>query len=283
MQLFFENDSRVGGPSKLISNLKKGLDLIGQEYECNPSQINPKSKILFTQNHPLLNFHDLTKVVIGPNICVLPIDSKVVMEQKYNSIITPCQWVADLYKKWIKESKIKIWPVGIDTDLFKDVSTDEKQYDCLIYEKNRTPEQLEFTMKMMAEFNQTFNIIKYGSYTEEVFLDSISKSRYCFMLDNTESQGIAIQEILSSNLPMFVWDVNYWDHRGDEHMVSATSVPYWNSKCGEKSTGINKNEIKELFSTFLSRQNKYSPRTYIVDNLNLKKQAEELLKLYENI
>ena len=283
MQLFFENESRVGGPSKLISNLKKGLDLIGQPYECNPSQIDSESRVLFTQNHPLLNFSDLTNVIIGPNICVMPIDSKMVMEQKYKKIITPSKWVADLYKKWIDQSKIIIWPVGIDTDLFRDVSEDKKEYDCLIYTKNRTPEQLEFTMKMMSEFNQTFNVIRYGSYNENMFLDSISKSRYCFMLDDTESQGIATQEILSSNLPMFTWDVNYWNHKGEEYMVPATSVPYWDSSCGEKITGINENEIKELFSEFLSRQSFYNPRNYIIENLSLKKQTKDLLNFYDNI
>ncbi len=280
MQIFFENDTRVGGPSKLIKNLKMGLDLVNEQYECNPSQINLKDKILFTQNHPLLNFCDLSNVIIGPNICVLPIDSKIVMEQKYNKIITPCNWVYNKYKKWINEDKIVIWPVGIDTNLFRDTSKDEKNYDCLIYVKNRTPEELEFVMEMMAEFDQTFNVVRYGSYNEEMFLDSISKSRYCFMLDNTESQGIATQEILSSNLPMFTWDINYWDHRGNEYTVPATSVPYWDSTCGEKLIGINKNDIKELFSIFLSRQNEYKPRYFIEKNLNLKERAKQLLSFY---
>ena len=164
--------------SKLITNLKAGLDLVNEKYECNPSQINLKDKILFTQNHSLLNFCDLSNVIIGPNMCVLPIDSKIVMEQKYSKIITPCNWVYNKYKKWINEDKIVIWPVGIDTNLFRDTSKDEKNYDCLIYVKNRTPEELEFVMEMMAEFNQTFNVIRYGSYNEEMFLDSISLLKF---------------------------------------------------------------------------------------------------------
>ena len=35
MQLFFESESRVGGPSKVIINLKKGLKLIGEEFSIH--------------------------------------------------------------------------------------------------------------------------------------------------------------------------------------------------------------------------------------------------------
>ena len=101
------------------------------------------------------------------------------------------------------------------------------------------------------------------------------------MLTNTESQGIAMEEIMSCNLPMFVWDIDFWDHRGDQHKVPATSVPYWDDICGDKIT--KKEEFKDHFSNFLSRQNSYNPRDYIIKNLTLKQKAQELLTLYEDI
>tara|TARA_Y100001963_G_C6783973_1_gene451498 strand:+ start:917 stop:1762 length:846 start_codon:yes stop_codon:yes gene_type:complete len=281
MQLFFESESRVGGPSKVIINLKKGLKLIGEEFESNPSQIEASKRVLFTQSHPLLNVSDLTNVIIGPNICVLPIDSDVIMQQKYNKIITPSNWVANLYSKWINKNKIIVWPVGIDTNMFKDVSSNQKEYDCLIYKKNRSDEDLNFVINTLMEFEQSFNIIEYGKYNEQMFLDSISKSKYSILLANTESQGIAMEEIMSSNLPMFVWDMNYWDHRGEQYKVPASSVPYWDDICGKKIT--KKQDFKDSFSDFLSRQNSYNPRSYIIKNLTLEQKAKELLTFYDNI
>ncbi len=281
MQLYYTDNHFIGGPSKVVNNLKLGLSLLNENVEENPNDLNPLKKVLFTQPHHKITEHDLSKIIIGPNICVLPIDLSFVLHQKYHKILTPSLWVYNKYKRWISEEKLEVWPVGIDTELFKNTSKDEKKYDCLIYKKNRSDEELAFVMELLTEFNQTFNVIQYGSYNEQMFLDSISKSKYCFMLDNTESQGIATQEILSSNLPMFVWDMDFWDHRGEEYKVPATSVPYWNDCCGEKTS--EKDHIKDLFSQFLSRQKHYSPRYYIVENLNLKKSALKLLNLYDSI
>ena len=68
---------------------------------------------------------------IGPNICVLPIDMDVVMQQRYKNFIVPCKWVYDKCARWLPKEKIKIWPVGIDTGQFK--PSYEKSNDCLIY------------------------------------------------------------------------------------------------------------------------------------------------------
>ena len=151
--------------------------------------------------------------------------------------------------------------------------------NCLIYSKARSDEELNFVLKMLMEFEQTFNIIKYGSYNERMFLDSMEKSKYCFMLNNTESQGIAVQEIMSCNLPVFSWDMTHWDHRGEEYKVPATSVPYWSELCGEKTS--EKEEIKNLFSEFLSKIDSYSPRQYVLNNLTLEQRSKELLSFYE--
>ena len=42
---------------------------------------------------------------------------------------------------------------------------------------------------------------------------------------------------------MFVWDMEYWDHRGEEYKVPATSVPYWHDICGEKTTNKDQSMI----------------------------------------
>jgi len=278
MQLYYHDNKSVGGPSKVVGNIKLGLKLAGEKIEENPEAFDSSKRVLFTQLHPKISSCDLSRVIIGPNICVLPIDSPIVLQQNYHKIITPCEWVYNKYKRWIPENKLEIWPVGINVELFRNAREDNKDYDCLIYKKNRSDEELFFVMEMLTEFNQSFNVVQYGSYNEQMFLDSISKSRYCFMLDNTESQGIATQEILSSNLPMFVWDMEYWDHRGEEFKVPATSVPYWHDICGEKTT--DKDNLKKLFSHFLSRQNDYNPRYYVEQNLSPKERVKELLSFY---
>ena len=160
MQLYYHDNKSIGGPSKVVGNIKSGLTLAGEKIEENSEILDPSKKVLFTQLHPKIINCDLSKVIIGPNICVLPIDTPLVLEQKYHKILTPCEWVYNKYRRWLPENKLEVWPVGIDIKLFRDTKEDKKDYDCLIYKKNRSDAELVFVMEMLTEFNQSFNIIQ---------------------------------------------------------------------------------------------------------------------------
>tara|TARA_R110002020_G_scaffold475906_2_gene714471 strand:+ start:3880 stop:4752 length:873 start_codon:yes stop_codon:yes gene_type:complete len=286
VQLFYSN--ATFGPGKVVHNLIQGLELLGVDFDTNnPRGVDPNFPAYCLSPHPILQQPE--HLIIGPNICVLPPDSKVVMEQRYKNILVPCDWVYQKYSRWLPLNKIKTWPVGIDTNSFRP-ENQEKNNDCLIYFKNRTDDELETVKRLLDVYQQSYEVVEYGHYNEETFLTFVQSSRYCFVLDNTESQGIAIQEMMSCNLPLFVWDKTEWDHRGEEHICKATSVPYWDAVCGEKVERSNlltkRNDfltsVPEKFEKFLENLNNYSPRVFIKENLSLQKQAKALLSVYEN-
>ena len=85
---------------------------------------------------------------------------------------------------------------------------------------------------------------------------------------------------MSSNLPMFVWDVDKWTDRGPEHECPASSVPYWDERCGEKVYSLSELEAaRERFSIFLDSLDNYSPRSFILENLTLKQKAQDLINI----
>ena len=279
LQIFFNQADY--GPSKVINNLLLGLKKAKEPYICNPIDIETDDPIICLNEHPILYSHLISYLSIGPNICVVPTDNPVVMRKEYKKFIINSDWTFNQYKNYIPEDMLEIWPVGIDTNLFPEVISNkgnlEPIYDCLIYFKRRSEKELNETKELLDSFNQKYIVVEYGKYTEEDFKKIIKNSRYCFSLNSTESQGIALQEIMSSNLPMFVWDVKTWKDRGQEYACPATSVPYWGNICGEKTT--KKKEIKDLFSKFLSELDLYNPRQYVLENLGLKQQAKRLLDL----
>lgn len=271
INIHYHNSER--GPGKVIKNLTMGLNKLNIEFKKNGNDENWKNIIL--QDHPALYDNRLKNSLIGPNVCVIPKDNHVVLEQQYKKIIVPSEWVKNLYKKWIHEDKILVWPVGIDTEKFDNKKSNPKVFDCLIYTKNRTDDELNFVINFLNSKNQTYNVIKYGYYTESHFIDLISKSKYGFVLANTESQGIAIQEMMSCNLPLIVWDVSKWVDRGLEYEVDATTVPYWDSICGLKI--YNRDELESNYNKFIEKFDGYNPRDYIVNNLNINKQTIDLV------
>lgn len=257
------------GPGKVIHNLLNGLDSLGVSYVIN----SEGEKNIILQNCPRLN-KDLTNCYLGPNICTLPIDNNRVMSyHSYEKLIVPSDWVKTLYSKWVPEDKILVWPVGIDTEKFLDKYNTVKQYDFLIYFKRRNLRDLNLVVDYLKSLGKSYVVIKYGEYEENYFLECIRKSKFGIVIDNCESQGIAIQEMLSSNLPLLVWDVSFWTDRGDEFKCKSTSVPYWGDSCGEKIYHFDEFEGK-ITDFFLGR---YSPRKFILENLGIEQKTAEIL------
>ena len=267
------------GPGKVIANLKKGLHSLDVEYQTNPSLIRHNDSVISLQWDDCVKHINPKNLLIGPNVCTLPIDNEFIMSGNYRKVVVPSQWIKDKYKKWIPEEKIFVWPVGIDTETFSDKSKDSKEFDCLVYFKRRSEEDLLFIEDMLKRKGQSFNVITYGNYTEEEFLELISKSKYAIAIDNCESQGIAIEEMMSCNIPLFVWDVTTWSDRGEEFACPSTSIPFWDERCGEKIYIKEEADIK--FEIFLEKLGNYAPRCYILENLTLEKQASEIIKEFD--
>ena len=269
----------TNGPGKVVNNLKKGLDLLGEKYQENISHPTQEEKGLFLQDDDQFESYIPDNLIIGPNICTLPIDNTFVMRKQYKKIIVPSEWVKNLYIRWIPEHKIAIWPVGIDTDLFSDKKSCDKSIDCLIYFKRRHSEELQFLIQMLIDMEQSYCVMEYGNYSESEFVKNIERCKYGIVLDKPESQGIAIQEMMSCNLPLFVMDCTEWGDRGKDLSCEATSVPYWNSECGMRV--IESEDTKSNFKNFILIKDNYNPREFILQNLSLEKQARELLNLFQ--
>jgi hypothetical protein len=61
----------------------------------------------------------------------------------------------------------------------------------------------------------------------------------------------------------------------------ATSIPYWDSRCGEFF--YQKNELEEIYNKFISNLNNYKPREFILENLSVETCAKKFEKIIKNI
>ena len=114
------------------------------------------------------------------------------------------------------------------------------------------------------------------------FRNLVNQANFCFLINGTESQGIAVQEIMSMGVPIIAWDIKEWLDQGEAYRVPATSVPFWDKRCGERFYSIDK--LEETFDNFYDRINDYDPKAYIKDNLSfLRCQSKHYWIYYENL
>jgi len=248
------------GPDKVVNNLIMGLKELKIKYHYNQNGdynicLNPPKNISL-QSMPINTFY-------GPNIW----NEHGKDNEEFNNFIVASNWMK---KMW---TNVNIWSVGIDTVKYNVVK--KIKYDCFIYLKNRQDNYLNVMIILLKKLKLTYKIIQYGSYEPEELLQINSEVKFCILLDNTETQGIANMEIMSCNTPIFCLDWENWENK----FFEATSLPYFDETCGVKLKQNEYLKLEKEFSDFLNHLNEYQPREYILKDHTLKKSAQKLINI----
>jgi hypothetical protein len=257
------------GPGEVFKYIFLAFNELGVNYKLNEKcDIN-----WFMQRHKALDTEPLTSLpnlFIGPNIVDIPPYCPALMDyNNYVTSIVPSPWVKELHNKWLPDDKVTVWNAGIDYNRWCE-NKKPIEYEVMIYFKNRDRADLQSAISFLESKKIKYIIIEYGTFNQDQFFDTISKSKYGFLIDGTETQGIAIAEMMSCNLPLLVWDV-----KKTQALFSPTSVPYFDETCGE--IFYNKDDMSIAYEKLI--RGSYQPREYILKNCNYISQAKKILKI----
>ena len=227
-----------------------------------------------------------TKFIFGPHFRVFP-ELHQMTEIRNNNVIyiQPSEWAAKVWEinPFCNNIKIGVLPFGVDTNKFSQTKQITDRNKVFIYFKDRNPQELKLLTNFLNNKNIPYVIFSYKSrYNEQDYINYLQNSKFGIWLGRHESQGFALQEALSCNVPLLVWNVKsmnqeYGAKYGD---VPATTIPYWDERCGEYF--YNFDELENTLNTFISKIETYKPREYILENLSIKKCEEKLNDLINN-
>jgi hypothetical protein len=286
------SSNKTGGPNKVIRNLIKGLEKINYPYVINKSIKEYKYNYIQDSIKGLIEIH-INKIpaIIGPNIAVLPNNLPINIDLLQNNIyLQPSKWCIDLWQTFkINNNNIFTWPVGIDLEDFNlKKNLDSTKEHVLIYFKKRNPALLKKAISIISNLGYNPLVITYGSYNEDQYKYVLSKCKFGIWIGISESQGIGLQEALASNLPLIICDVNSLFDSYDQIEYSfppnlksfiPTSAPYFDSTCGLILKNFS--DLEDAIKKISHNLNLYQPRNYIKNNLNLEKQAQELINFFD--
>lgn len=280
--------SRVTGPRKVYVNLIKGLDRIGYPYVVNRG-FNATTRVWVQDDVGVLRYLQRCRgrKVIGPNLYAMPGDVPQDVRIDGALYLQPSpQTVALWADQGFDRCPMAAWPVGIDTDEFAPSSVSSSRRCVLVYHKERDLRSLVDILETLHEMGLKYQLVLYGSYSEDEYKKALARTSFAIWHGCHESQGIALQEALSCNVPLLVCDVSTLAddksaYRFPESALdsAATAAHYFDGTCGIKITALK--GLREAVTEMRDRVREFRPREFVLKNLSLEGQALAFVHLWD--
>ena len=245
------------------------INHLGWEIKFGGLHDIPDFDVIYSPSQPIDGKkYPNKRFIFGPHFSVFP-DNKINMIHNDNSVyIQPSKWAAETWINMLPKDKLRIvaQPFAVDTGKFSpDNSLRNK---VMIYYKRRQPEEVQRVVKYLRAKGESCRIFNYVSgYDEEDYIKYLRECKYAVIVDAHESQGFAIQEAMSCNVPLLVWNVRSMNQEfgADYNDIPANTIPYWHEKCGEFF--YDEKDFEKTYEKFMIRLDDYRPREYVIDNL----------------
>jgi len=249
--------------------------------------------IIFTNelNMDIVNQYD--KVIVGPGV-----DFKYALDYFkayqgdkyiYYNLLSP--WLKHVYEMYAPNPKIIYitLPFPVDVERFKP-SKKKKQF--FIYVKHVTRQRIQAITTLVEQCSHLlreyeYRTFTYGTYQEDDYLDYIQSAEFGIWVDAHESQGFALEEALSCNCPLFVYDITSMKdecensgHHPWAHVpfdLPATSASYFDETCGMICR--ENSELFNMFISFFQVIPSYTPRQFVLDHLTSTQFIDNIKKI----
>jgi glycosyltransferase involved in cell wall biosynthesis len=293
MYRFRPGKQRISGFELSFILLCRALTEAGQIVHVNNFALarrNPDFPIgICGYTHIFKNWTLSNPAVLGPGLFDHPKQAPhLLSDPRYRIYIAFCEWMRDMFSTVYPKEQITVWFGGIDLREWPDTSTRVKDIDVIVYDKIRwnrdeyIPNLLEPVERAIQERGLRIEVVRYGQYTHESYRELLGRTRSMVFLCEHETQGMAYQEALASNVPVLAWDQGFWldpnRPRWEPEPVPASSVPYFSGECGERFA--NAASFGPTLDTFLEQLDRYTPREWVSKNLSLAESANRYLHAY---
>jgi hypothetical protein len=277
-------------PTEVIKTLDPSY--FGEEYDLViVSAGDAKGTIFYPSCFPKAKC-----IMYGPQFFSIPCEPWKGPTQTFPSFCfynTLSPWVDAMCREFGGLSLMtKQLPYPVATDLFCP-SDSEKPFDCFIYYKNRSKEDILYAIHRLQTLGLSHILVQYGHYHQDMYIKVLQQVRFGVWVGGHETQGFAFQEALSCNVPLAVWDVtsmfdevnhlyeNSYKHYSGTYKLAATTASYWDPCCGEIFT--KKEEFDDAILKVSNHTASYTPREFILKTLSPKACYERLEKVVSEL
>lgn len=277
------------GHYQVTTNLLQGLEQLNVSYVYNPSDSTQVTDTVVVLANPqalsqvisLKKQKKIKKIIAGPNIMVKADEyGGLLASAEVDICIVPSQWVKKAYEEQMPalKGRIKCWYAGIDTTYWAPASQTrvEKQKNVLVYWKTESMRFITAIEALLKSYGFMTHRVQYGSYKPAEYKQLLQICDFAVFISRSESQGIALAEAWSMNIPTFVWNPEAL-HAHNYLYSCVSACPYLT-----EDTGFTWKSLQDLDERLrLDTQRAYSPRAWVQQHMTNRISAQLLLSIID--
>lgn len=283
---FFPRKKGISGHYAVTRSLLDGLKKASVQYLFNePLDYRLPETVLVLSNIDALkqaiklkSDGSISKLYAGPNLVVLPYDhNKILCNKNIDFVVVNSDWTEKAYVEQAPELKGKTikWPAGVDENYWKPSSVEKN--GILVYWKSKNKQFIDNIVNIASKYGPV-RIVKYGSYSEEEYKKALDKSEFSIFVSESESQGIALIEAWSMDVPTLVWQGGHLKGHGWKYS-SVSSAPYLTTSTGK--FWADSEQLEKQIQGCLKKKLKFGPRDWVLRNQTDLLSAKSLINMMD--
>jgi glycosyltransferase involved in cell wall biosynthesis len=282
--------SRYPGHYALVRSVVEGLHAIHADFNFNPRRFSDVARIVYAPaNEALqqaieLKRHGTIRYLVAGPVNALFADEcgGILLEPEIDRVIVPSKWTMDLYEGYpALVAKSRVCPCGVDEEVWRP-SGRTKERTAVVYWKSgdeRFCEGVEAVVRRcgLEPVRVSSKHGEHGMFKPEAYRDALDRAMAAVFLSTFETQGIALAEAWSMNVPTVVWDPQALAEWRSRSFRSRSSAPYLSGETGRAFRAID--ELEETLGRTLDSLASFQPRAWVLRHMTDAVCARQLYEL----
>lgn len=266
------------GHFALVRSVVEGLREVRADFNFNPASFRDLARVVYAPaNEALRQAADLKRrgavdyLVAGPVNALFADECDSILQlPEIDLVIIPSEWTRDFYRDVPSLSaKSRVCTCGVDVTYWQPTGRPREQ-TAVVYWKSEDERFCEEVERIVKRCGLQARRVRSGHgqhqiFTQADYRDLLDGSAVAVFLSTFETQGIALAEAWSMNVPTLVWDP-----RGDaewrgRRFTAGSSAPYLTPATGEAFRSID--GLEPALERVLKSHRSFHPREWVLANM----------------
>jgi glycosyltransferase involved in cell wall biosynthesis len=266
------------GHYALVRSVVEGLRAIAADFNFNPRRLSDLARVVYApENAALRQAAGLKRrgkvdyLVAGPVNALFPDESDgVLLLPEIDRLIVACDWARDFYRDAPQLfAKSVSCPCGVDPEHWKPTGRPRTNI-AVVYWKSGDETFCEQVEQIVRACGLEPRRVRsghgeHGLFTPGDFRDLLDEAVVGVFLSTFETQGLALAEAWSMDVPTAVWDPRGTAEWRGRSFQAGSSAPYLTPATGRLWQTLD--ELEPLLRGMLAERSSFRPREWVLAHM----------------